>query len=185
MIRSLLRTVFGTGGESESVRVRVLFVCMGNICRSPTAEAVFRQQLDRAGLSRLVGCASAGTHDFHVGSLPDGRARAAAQKRGYDMSRLRGRHVLDDDFGRYDLILVMDRQNLDALERRCPPEHRGKIKMLMAFARRHELGDVPDPYYGSAKGFEIVLDMIEDACSSLIEHIREQHLGDSGTEVAR
>lgn len=180
-MRNLLRSVLGLGGNGAQAKVKVLFVCMGNLCRSPTAEAVFRHKLESAGLGALVHCASAGTHDFHVGSLPDGRARAAAQKRGYDMSKQRGRHVADEDFERYDFILTMDRQNLESLERRCPPEHREKLRMMMEFARRHAVLDVPDPYYGSVKGFEIVLDMLEDACESLMEHIRQTHLGDTQT----
>jgi protein-tyrosine phosphatase len=184
MIPALIRTVLGLGSKDADARFRVLFVCMGNICRSPTAEAVFRRQVEAAGLWPSIQCASAGTHDFHVGALPDGRARAAALQRGYDMSRLRGRHVGDADFERYDLILAMDRQNMELLDRRCPPEHRDKLKMLMEFARRHAVLDVPDPYYGNAKGFELVLDMIEDACGALLEHIRDQRLGEAG-ETAR
>jgi len=179
MMRDLLRSVLGLGGAAVQPRVKLLFVCMGNLCRSPTAEAVFRHKIAEAGLGSVVHCASAGTHDFHVGSLPDGRARAVAQKRGYDMSKLRGRHVADEDFERYDLILTMDRQNMASLEQRCPSEHREKLKMLMEFARRNTLPEVPDPYYGSVKGFEIVLDMLEDACESLVDHIREHHLGNS------
>lgn len=178
MIRSLLRNVFRIGASEEATRCRVLFVCMGNVCRSPTAEAVFRHQAQRAGLWPRVQCASAGTHDFHVGSSPDGRARLAAQKRGYDLSKQRGRHVADEDFGRFDLILAMDRQNMAILEKRCPDEHRGKLGMLMEYARRHEALEVPDPYYGNARGFELVLDMIEDACGVLLEHIRDARLGD-------
>jgi protein-tyrosine phosphatase len=185
MMRDLLRSVLGLGDSGAKARVKVLFVCMGNICRSPTAEAVFRHKVQQAGLGALVHCASAGTHDFHVGSLPDGRARAAAQKRGYDMSRLRGRHVAEDDFERYDLILTMDRQNMQALEQRCPSSHREKLRMLMEFSRRHDALDVPDPYYGSVKAFEIVLDMLEDACESLLEHIREHRLGDREAPAAR
>jgi len=184
MIPPLLRTVFGLGRRESEVQFRVLFVCMGNLCRSPTAEAVFRQQLQSAELWPAVQCASAGTHDFHVGSLPDGRARAAASQRGYDMSRQRGRHVSDEDFVRYDMILAMDNQNFELLTKRCPPEYSAKLGMLMAYARRHDVSEVPDPYYGNARGFGLVLDMIEDACSALLEHIREQRLGRPGTSEA-
>lgn len=183
MIPGLLRNVLGLGGRESDARVRVLFVCMGNICRSPTAEAVFRYQAQQAGLWPEVQCASAGTHDFHVGSAPDGRARAAALQRGYDMSKQRGRYVSDEDFARYDMILAMDHQNMAILRRRCPPEHAEKLEMFMAYARRHAVSEVPDPYYGSTRGFALVLDMIEDVCEALIEHIRKERLGrpfDSG-----
>jgi len=176
MIASLIRNVLGLGGRESEAQFRVLFVCMGNLCRSPTAEAVFRRQTELAGLWPAVQCASAGTHEFHVGSLPDGRARAAALQRGYDMSRQRGRHVSDEDFRRYDMILAMDSQNMELLRKRCPPDHAEKLSMLMTFARRHAVAEVPDPYYGNARGFELVLDMIEDACSALLDHIRDERL---------
>lgn len=183
MIPALIRNVLGLGGREAEAQFRVLFVCMGNLCRSPTAEAVFRRQVEVAGLWPAVQCASAGTHDFHVGSMPDGRARAAALQRGYDMSRQRGRHVSDEDFARYDMILAMDTQNMALLRKRCPPDHADKLGMLMAFARRHAAIEVPDPYYGSAQGFGLVLDMIEDACSALLEHVREERLGRGRTDA--
>jgi len=173
MIPTIIRNVLGWGaGRQADADYRVLFVCMGNICRSPTAEAVFRHRIDVAGLAPAVQCASAGTHDFHVGSSPDGRARAAALKRGYDLSRLRGRHVSEEDFERYDLILAMDQHNMSFLKQRCPTHCQDKLRLLMEFARRHEASEVPDPYYGNARAFELVLDMIEDACGALIDHIR-------------
>jgi len=173
MIASIIRNVLGLRARRRAeADFRVLFVCMGNVCRSPTAEAVFRRQVAVAGLAPAVQCASAGTHDFHVGSSPDGRARAAALRRGYDLSRLRGRHVSDDDFERYDLILAMDQHNMSFLMQRCPPHRQDRLKLLMEFARRHQAPEVPDPYYGSAQAFELVLDMVEDACSALIDHIR-------------
>lgn len=180
MIPSLIRNMLGLGGRQDEAKFRVLFVCMGNLCRSPTAEAVFRRQTELAGLWPVIQCASAGTHDFHIGSAPDGRARAAALRRGYDMSRQRGRHVSDEDFGRYDMILAMDSQNMELLRKRCPTDHVEKLGMLMAFARRHAVTEVPDPYYGNARGFDLVLDMIEDACSALLDHIRDEQLGRPG-----
>jgi len=184
MLRGLLS--LGADGGPAGARCHVLFVCMGNVCRSPTAEAVFRHHIERAGLADSVHCASAGTHDFHVGGQPDGRARAAASKRGYDLSRIRGRQVSVEDFARYDLILAMDKQNLEGLLARCPPESRERLKLLMEFARNHAVLEVPDPYYSNARGFEVVLDMIEDACTELLEHVRTTYLptpdAGSGTE---
>lgn len=178
MIPELLRNLwpFGGAGRGDRIDYRVLFVCLGNICRSPTAEAVFRQQLRGAGLSDRVACASAGTHGFNAGASADGRARAAAQRRGYDMSRMRGRGIVDEDFARFDLVLAMDRQNLAALRSRCPEDKAERLRLLMEFARRHDALDIPDPYYGNAKAFELALDMIEDACESLLDHVRSRHL---------
>jgi protein-tyrosine phosphatase len=170
VIPAFLRRVLGP--RRPEPRCRVLFVCMHNICRSPTAEAVFRSRLAHAGLVDAVECASAGIYDFYLGSAPDGRARAAAQQRGYDMSKLRARHVQEADFERFDLILAMDRQNMRALTERCPPERRDKLQLLMTFAAKRDTLDVPDPYFGSLRGFELVLDMLEDACSGLVEHVR-------------
>jgi len=175
MIASLIRGVLSFGKKPEP-RFRVLFVCMANICRSPTAEAVFRRHIDLAGLAHEIHCASAGTHDLHRGAAPDGRARAAALQRGYDMSRLRARQVSDEDFERFDMILAMDQQNMDALGQRCPSSYQGKIQLFMQFAQRHRVSDVPDPYFGNTRGFELVLDMIEDACTALLEHIRVHEL---------
>jgi protein-tyrosine phosphatase len=169
---SLLRNLFGRG-TPPAPRVSVLFVCMGNICRSPTAEAVFRRQVQLAGLESEFGCDSAGTTDAHAGDAPDGRAQAAARKRGYEMDRLRARQAVVDDFARFDLVLAMDRHNLAILEALCPQGSSHKLRMLMEYARRHDVREVPDPYYGSARGFEAVLDMIEDACEGLIEKLRE------------
>jgi protein-tyrosine phosphatase len=178
LIPALLRNLwpFGGAGREDRVACRVLFVCLGNICRSPTAEAVFRQLLQGAGLADRVACTSAGTHDFNRGVPADGRARAAARRRGYDMSRMRGRAIADEDFARFDLVLAMDRQNLEALRSRCPGDKADRVRLLMEFARRHDALDIPDPYYGNAKAFELVLDMIEDACESLLDHVRERYL---------
>src|SRR5690606_28225412 len=135
-----------------------------------------RRYLRDAGLETKVACASVGTHDFNQGVLADGRAREAAQRRGYDMSRMRGRGIADEDFERFDLIVAMDRQNLEALRRRCPPGRAGHIRLLMEFAREHDAPDVPDPYFGNAQAFELVLDLIEEGCAALLEHVRERHL---------
>jgi protein-tyrosine phosphatase len=147
-------------------------VCMGNICRSPTAEGVLRHKLQQVGLGHRVAVDSAGTHPYHVGDPPDGRAVAHARRRGYDLSALRGRQVELGDFERFDLVLAMDDDNLAMLEALCPPPHRGKLRRLTDFARRHDSPVVPDPYYCSADGFERVLDLVEDACDGLVEHLR-------------
>jgi protein-tyrosine phosphatase len=152
----------------------VLFVCMGNICRSPTAEGVFRHHVRRAGLQDRIRTDSAGTHDYHVGSPPDERSCHHASLRGYDLSDLRARHVAELDFERFDLILAMDWENLRLLEDDCPPQHRHKLRRLMEFAPAG-LGDVvADPYYGGTRGFEAVLDHIEAASAGLLQHIRGQ-----------
>ncbi|MDE2309669.1 MAG: low molecular weight phosphotyrosine protein phosphatase [Betaproteobacteria bacterium] len=156
--------------------VSVLFVCMGNICRSPTAEAVFRACVEEAGLVRHILIDSAGTHDYHIGEPPDTRTQRAAQQRGYDMSALRGRQVGLPDFTRFDYVLAMDRANLAILQRLCPQPQRGRLGLFLEYASRHEEREVPDPYYGGADGFERVLDMVEDAAEGLLAHIREKHL---------
>lgn len=144
---------------------------MGNICRSPTAEGVLRSLTDRAGASSLIEVDSAGTHGSHEGEAPDPRARKLAASRGYDLSGLRARRVTDLDFSRFDRILAMDRQNLAALRRACPPEHLGKLGLFLDYAAGLALDEVPDPYYGGAEGFEKVLDLCEQAARGLIEAI--------------
>lgn len=156
-----------SGGE---VRARILFVCMGNICRSPTAEGVLRHKIAQRGLSGVVEVDSAGTLAHHVGNAPDPRAQAHAARRGYDLSRQRARPVRSEDFARFDFVLAMDGENLATLAERCPPEHQAKLGLLMRFSRRYPTQEVvPDPYYGGPNGFEIVLDFIEDACDGLID----------------
>ena len=167
---------FGRRGRDAEALCRVLFVCMGNVCRSPTAESVFRQQVKSAGLERSVLCHSVGTHGFNVGLLADGRARAAAERRGYDMARLRGRQLQDEDFAAFDLILAMDRQNLAVLQERCPPQYAERLHLLLEFGSRRDVLEVPDPYYSNAKGFELVLDLIEDACAGVLAHVRSRYL---------
>jgi len=151
---------------------KVLMVCMGNICRSPTAEGVLRHKLRQAGLDELVVVDSAGTHAYHVGEPPDHRSVKHARQRGYDLSALRARRVSEADFAHFDLVLAMDWDNFEALSAQCPLEHRPKLRRLSEFAQRHDSPVVPDPYYGSAKGFERVLDLIEDACDGLVAHLK-------------
>jgi len=149
--------------------VRILVVCMGNICRSPTAEGVLRAAVERAGLAHEFEIDSAGTHGYHAGEAPDSRATRAAAKRGYDLSPQRARRVGDIDFIHFDLVLAMDRENLSLLRRACPKEHSHKLGLFLEYARNHEDDEVPDPYYGGTDGFERVLDLIEDAAQGLVE----------------
>ncbi len=153
--------------------VSVLFVCMGNICRSPSAEGVFRHLVNAAGLENQFQIDSAGTHDYHVGDPPDARSMQHATKRGYDLSALRGRQVSRSDFERFDYILAMDEENLANMLRICPPEYQHKVQLFLEFAPDQKLRSVPDPYYGGARGFEEVLDLVESASEGLLSHIRE------------
>ncbi len=165
----------------------VLFLCMGNICRSPTAHGVFRDRVRRAGLEHRVQVESAGTHNYHPGEAPDRRSQRAAAMRGYDLSDLRARQIRDDDFERHQLLLAMDWDNLALAEQLCPPAQRRKLRRLTEFCRRHEAAVVPDPYYGGDAGFMQVLDLIEDACDGLLAHVQQQlqrATGDAATNGA-
>ena len=150
----------------------VLMVCMGNICRSPTAEGVLRHLVHEARLEDQIHIDSAGTLDYHVGSPPDRRSQKHALVRGYDLSSQRARQVGPRDFEKFDLILAMDWQNLEELRELCPPEHEHKLKRLMEFAASGVSEVVADPYYGGHDGFERVLDHVEEACRGLLIHIR-------------
>ena len=160
----------------EIKKVNVLFVCMGNICRSPTAEAVFRQQVKAAGFEKMIYIDSAGTHDYHIGAPPDERAQKAAVRRGYETNELRARQVSEKDFDFFHYILAMDRANLAVLKRECPPEHSHKLALLMQYSDKFSYGmeEVPDPYVGGNQGFEHVLNMVEDAGRGLLTRIRRQ-----------
>lgn len=151
--------------------LRVLMVCMGNICRSPTAHGVLQKRLDDAGLAQRVQVDSAGTHGYHVGAPPDARAQAHAARRGYDLSAQRARQLTARDFDDFDLVLVMDAANERAARALCPPAARGKLRRLTDFCTRHAEREVPDPYYGGEAGFEHVLDLIEDACDGLLARL--------------
>lgn len=155
-------------------RFAILMCCMGNICRSPTAEGVLRAKLAQAGLADAVEVDSAGTHSYHLGHAPDRRAQQHASARGYDLAGQRARLAAVEDFARFDLVLAMDRDNLARLQALCPPEHRHKVKLLMHFATRHDADEVPDPYYGEGDGFERVLDYVEDACEGLVAMLRQR-----------
>jgi protein-tyrosine phosphatase len=154
--------------------MRILFVCLGNICRSPTAEIVFRTLASRELPELEVHAESAGTGGYHIGEPPDERSQTAARRRGYDMSGLRARIVEPADFERFDLILAVDRRTHSTLARRAPREHRERLRLLLEFAPETGQLEVPDPYYGSENGFEEVLDLVEAATRGLLRHLRER-----------
>jgi protein-tyrosine phosphatase len=147
-----------------SQKVRVLFVCMGNICRSPTAHGVFRSLIEKEGLS------------YHVGGAPDKRAQATAARRGIDLSDIVARRVETEDFDHFDYVLAMDQDNFMALSEICPDERVDKIHMFLDFAPQMRTREVPDPYYGGPSGFERVFDLVEAAAQGLLEEIRQRHL---------
>ena len=156
------------------MKTKVLFVCMGNICRSPTAAGVFQSLVKAASLQDFVVCDSAGTHDFHVGEAPDQRAVNAASKRGYELSGSVARKIQLSDFSEYDYILAMDWENLALLQRMCPRGLQHKLQLLMRFATEFEASTINDPYHGGPQGFEQALDYIEDACNGLMEVVRRR-----------
>ena len=151
----------------------ILFVCMGNICRSPTAEGVFRKVLEAQAPELSIRIDSAGTHAYHVGEPPDPRACRAAERRGVDLSAQQARRVIEDDFRIFDLVVAMDELNQALLLELSPPEHRERVKLFMEFAPQLSRKDVPDPYYGGSNGFEQVLDLVEEASLGLLAHLRE------------
>ena len=155
--------------------VKVLFVCMGNICRSPTAQGVFEQLVRRQQLAEFIDVDSAGTHAYHVGEAPDRRSQAAAKLRGIDLSAQRARRVIVVDFERFDYILAMDKDNLAELRRLAKPKQQARVQLFMTYATRWQNDEVPDPYYGGSSGFDRVLDMVEDAAEGLLDHIRRAH----------
>lgn len=156
-------------------KVSVLFVCMGNICRSPTAQAVFESFVQRSGLAQAIQVDSAGTHAYHLGSQPDQRSQQAALGRGLDLTQQRARKIQVADFTEFDYVLAMDLQNLRALQSYAQAKQAQNLKLFMEFASRWREREVPDPYYGGSQGFERVLDMIEDASEGLLAHIIRQH----------
>jgi protein-tyrosine phosphatase len=154
--------------------IKVLFVCMGNICRSPTAEGVFRHFLRQQRLEGRVEVDSAGTHGYHVGESPDPRTQRAAAARGYDLSSFRARKVAPGDLEYFDLVLAMDKSNLDALRRMSPPQYANRLQLFMSYAKNFDDEEVPDPYYGLGHGFDLVIDMVEDASRGLIENLQQR-----------
>ncbi len=151
--------------------VSVLFVCMGNICRSPTAEGAFKRLLDESSLEISIRADSAGTHAYHIGHPPDDRALSAAASRGIDISDQRARKVADTDFETFDFVLEMDETDLELLLELSPADYHDRIKLFMDFAPQLGRRDVPDPYYGGSTGFELVLDLVEEASHGLLQEI--------------
>ena len=151
--------------------VKVLFVCMGNICRSPTAEGVFRHMVERDSMDNDISIDSAGTHAYHIGNPPDQRSQQAALKRNIDLSTQRARRVKADDFSSFDYVIAMDESNKDDLLSICPTGYEDRVQLFLDFAEAEQT-EVPDPYYGQGRGFEIVLNLVEDASEGLLRHIR-------------
>jgi protein-tyrosine phosphatase len=175
LLDNLKRTMAKAVGIKEPPPLaarRILFVCMGNICRSPTAEGVFRKLLLEQAPELDVQIDSAGTHGYHTGAPPDPRACRAAERRGVDLKLLRARQVTVQDFAHFELVLAMDEHNRAFLIEACPPEYQGRIRLFLEFAPQLARREVPDPYYGGSTGFEHVLDLVEEAAAGLLEHLR-------------
>lgn len=152
----------------------ILVVCTGNICRSPTGEAVLRHRVEMRGLAERIRVASAGTHDYHVGECPDGRSIQHARKRGYDLTPLRASQVSRDDFHEHDYVLAMDRGHLRILKSLAPADARARLGLFLDASARWKGEDVPDPYYGGVEGFERVLDMVEEAAERWIDRFEAE-----------
>ena len=163
--------------EVAKTEVAVLFVCLGNICRSPTAHGVFEKRVSEEGLASKIYIDSAGTGDWHLGEQPDPRTLLAGQQRGYDLSHLRARQVKAEDFDLFDYILAMDRKNLANLQQLKPRHFTGHLRLFLPFGR-DLVDEVPDPYAGGTEGFEQVLDMVEQAAEGLLAHLCDAHLNE-------
>ena len=150
----------------------IVFICMGNICRSPTAEGVFRHKVRAAGLIERIAVDSAGTHNYHPGEPPDARSQHHAKLRGYDLSNLRARALHEADIEHFDWLIVMDDLNYSTVRKRLPDERHHKLRRLTEFCTEHQTREVPDPYYGERADFERVLDLVEDGCEGLLRHLR-------------
>mgnify|MGYP003586188282 CR=1 FL=1 len=152
-------------------------VCMGNICRSPTAQGVLEHLVRQSDLQASIAVDSAGTHSYHIGHAPDARSQQHALTRGYDLSAQRARQLQRQDFTDFDWVLVMDAGNEHLARQLCPPEQQHKIRLLASFCQKHTAHEVPDPYYGGAAGFEAVLDLCEDACAGFLRHVQQELSG--------
>ena len=159
---------------NNEAKVSVLFVCMGNICRSPTAHGVFQALVDKNGLGEIIFVDSAGTHSYHIGSTPDPRSQHTARSRGVDLSRLRARQFQSKDFLDFDYLIAMDRSNFTQMAAIKPDEARARLDLMLDYSSRYDQKEVPDPYFGD-DGFELVFDMVDEASEGLLRHIREQH----------
>lgn len=155
-------------------KMNVLFICMGNICRSPTAHGVFRQMVEAKGFQNFINVDSAGTHAYHVGKSPDARSVQIALSRGIDIRDLTARQLDDYDFEEFDYLLVADNDNYHLTLESCPKEQRHKVKLILDFAEHTALKEVPDPYYGQGNGFERVFDMLEGACEGLMIELEKK-----------
>jgi len=171
--------------EEKQRVIKVLFVCMGNICRSPTAEGVFRHIVREKGLEDWIEVDSAGTHGYHIGEAPDPRTQRAAASRHYDLSNMRARKVAAQDLAYFDMILAMDHINLDTLRRICPPDKQDRLGLFMSYSKNFDDDEVPDPYYGLGHGFDLVLDMVEDAAYGLLESLQQRLRDEADAEVDR
>ena len=157
----------------KNIQISVLFVCTGNICRSPTAEGVFRQKVEKASLENIILIDSAGTIAFHTGESPDPRSQQAAKNRGIDLSDLQARPINAQDFDEFDFLIALDRSHLEAMQKQAPENCTAQVRLLMDFASDADIEDVPDPYYGGPDGFEDVLNLIEDAAEGLLQEVRK------------
>lgn len=157
-------------------KVNVLFVCMGNICRSPLAHGLFEHRVEEAGLSKAISIDSAGTHAYHVGNSPDPRSQQTAKRHGIDLSAQRARQVKESDFEQFDYVIAMDRDNHAILSAQCPDEYRHKLKLFLEFAPQLSETEVPDPYYGGDSGFEHVYQLIDAAADGLMADIESRYL---------
>lgn len=158
--------------EQRKTNLSVLFVCLGNICRSPTAQAVFEAHLANSPLAGQIAVDSAGTAAYHIGKAPDPRSRTAARQRGYNLDPLRARQVTVEDFQRFDYILAMDADNLQQLHTLAPQQSRATVGLFLEFAAATDRQEVPDPYFGAEDGFETVLDLCEQASQGLLSHLQ-------------
>jgi len=162
--------------SSSEQKVSVVFVCMGNICRSPTAEGVFRHVVKQRNMQDVISIDSAGTHAYHIGESPDSRSQATAKSRGVDLSAQRARKVEENDFERFDYVIAMDRSNYENLKQLATPEQQEKLHLFMDFTNDWDNAEVPDPYYGGGDGFTNVFDMVQSASEGLLDHIIKNKL---------